>query len=461
MDDLPSDGVIVNPPVVASKIHALGGVGIAELRQMSDHATHIMRTSNLSQWEPTGKRDEQRISTTRLLRWWPDVASHNLRYALQNDATVPQGKKTVGNQRVFSCNEASLLARNLRSKEMRPKGSKTFTAVIGHFKGGVGKTTTTVSLAQALALLGHRVLVIDTDPQGSCTQLFTRNLEACDGEKTLAPFFAGETDDIGYAIMPTDWKNIDLIPGTPALFQAEINLPTRQMLATTKGGLSAGHRMMSKFLAKLQSDNSLPEHLIGEMHAAAQAAAEETTAAKNTPVFRFWECLKDGIAKLDNAYDFVVIDTPPSISYLTLNCYAAASGVIHPLPDASLDYQSSTEFWALLSEVMEGLSNRDFNLWWKFVAVLRSKVGGAIGEENDSTRAYVSQLIAHSYGRHVLDVYIPQARISEKASARSGSVFEIISTRDASTNRMAEFTTAYMNLALWVEKQALSTWRKP
>ena len=62
--------------------------------------------------------------------------------------------------------------RELRTSRMRPPGAEAITVAVANFKGGVTKTTTAVTLAQGLSIRGHKVLVIDCDPQGSLTTLF-------------------------------------------------------------------------------------------------------------------------------------------------------------------------------------------------------------------------------------------------------------------------------------------------
>src|SRR5260364_60438 len=73
----------------------------------------------------------------------------------------------------------------------RPEGKRGRIITVGNFKGGVAKTTTAVSLAQALTLRGRRVLVIDCDPQS------------------------------------TYWHRLDLIPALSVLFDAEFIIPSR------------------------------------------------------------------------------------------------------------------------------------------------------------------------------------------------------------------------------------------
>ena len=75
------------------------------------------------------------------------------------------------------------------------------TISIANFKGGVGKTTTAITLAQGMSLLGHKVLVIDTDPQGSLTTLFGILPDAeVEEEDTILPLVMGAETSIRYAI---------------------------------------------------------------------------------------------------------------------------------------------------------------------------------------------------------------------------------------------------------------------
>jgi chromosome partitioning protein len=143
---------------------------------------------------------------------------------------------------------------------------------VANQKGGVGKSTTAVSLGASLAELGHRVLVIDLDPQGNAsTGLGIRHEQR---EVTVYDVLADEAP-IERAIVPTPIDNLFAIPSTIDLAGAEIEL-------------------VSQFSRELR--------------------------------------LKKAIEPLKHdAYDYVFLDCPPSLGLLTVNALAAAEELIVPI----------------------------------------------------------------------------------------------------------------------------------
>lgn len=86
---------------------------------------------------------------------------------------------------------------------------------IGSYKGGTGKTTTTVNLAYNVSAKGYRVLVIDADPQANATYMFAR---VNDNTYTLADLFAGAK--IGRCIYRTKYDRLDIIKGSSKMEEA-------------------------------------------------------------------------------------------------------------------------------------------------------------------------------------------------------------------------------------------------
>jgi chromosome partitioning protein len=143
---------------------------------------------------------------------------------------------------------------------------------VANQKGGVGKSTTAVSLGAALAELGKRVLVVDLDPQGNASTGLGIRHEA--REITVYDVLAAEAPIEG-AIVPTPVDNLFAIPSTIDLAGAEIEL-------------------VSQFSRELRLRKAL-------------------------------EPLKA------DAYDFIFLDCPPSLGLLTVNALAAADELIVPI----------------------------------------------------------------------------------------------------------------------------------
>lgn len=318
---------------------------------------------------------------------------------------LPVGDTEAGHRRKFSLNDARTWAKAERKKFMRPKEAEAITIAVANFKGGVTKTTTAVTLAQGLSLRGHNVLVIDTDPQGSMTTLFglLPDVDVSD-EQTILRLCFGSELSIDYAITPTYWSGIDIVPANLALYSAEFALPSRQ-----------------------KAENS----------------------------FEFWNVLTNGIDTARTKYDVIILDTSPSLSYLTINALLAADGLIMPLPPSTLDFTSSGQFWNLFNDLAANLvTNRGKTKSFDFVDVLLARV-----DVNDASSSVVREWITAGYANMVLPVEIPKTSLTASASAEFGTVYDTDPTTiNARTYRRA--FDAYERVVELVEEQILTAWKR-
>lgn len=320
---------------------------------------------------------------------------------------LPPGKLTpTGGKREFTLAEARQWARSYRADKMRPRGQKAICIAVANFKGGVSKTTSAMVLAQGLSLRGHRVLAIDIDPQGSLTTLHGVLPEAeVDVEMTIAPLCDGSADDITPAIRSTYWDGIDLVAAAPFLFSAEFALPARQM---------------------------------------------------SDPGSRFWDVLNQGLEPVRDLYDVIVIDTPPALSYVTINGLWAADGIVVPVPPSGLDFASSAQFWSLLADLGSNLDKQEqagIRKSFEFLHVLLSRV-----DQADAASPAVRQWIQATYGEFVLPVEIPKTSVTSNKAAEFATVYDV-QKYDGSAKSYKRAVDAYDRFVDLIEESVIEAWR--
>lgn len=319
---------------------------------------------------------------------------------------LPIGRlNETGSRREFTLAEVRQWVRDIRRQELRPDGAEAITITIGNFKGGVTKTTTALTLAQGMSLRGHKVLVIDCDPQGSLTTLFGVLPDSEVGvDETILPLLSGDETEIGYAIRPSYWDGIDLIGAASFLFSAEFVLPAKQ---------------------------------------------------SKDPKFEFWNVLNYGIDPARLIYDVIVIDTPPALSYTTINALMASNGIIMPLPPSALDFASSAQFWDLFSDLTTQLiTQRGGTKEFAFIDILLAKV-----EATDAASSVVREWIGAAYADKVLPVEIPKTAATSMSSKEFGTVYDG-KAEDTSVRAFKRAVEAYDRFVEIIEDQTQSFWRK-
>lgn len=307
------------------------------------------------------------------------------------------GKK----KRPFTLASTRTWTRTLRSANMRPENVDAKVIATCNFKGGVSKTTSTATLAQGLSLRGHKVLVVDMDPQASLTTLFGIDSSKVEDDQTLLQLCYGNKSFVDYAIRQTYWDGIDIIPASLSLYGAEFALPNLQK---TKSG------------------------------------------------FEFWNLLTFGLDSVRREYDVILIDTSPSLSYLTINALLAADGLVMPVPPNNLDFASSAQFWSLFNDVMTTLlTKRGKAKEFDFVSILLSKV------ETGLSSIAVREWITGAYGETVLPVEIPLTSATSGASMSFGTVYDTSAAEIGARTYKRAFD-AYEKFVELIEGQIQIAW---
>ena len=148
-----------------------------------------------------------------------------------------------------------------------------------------------------------------------------------------------------------------------------------------------------------------------------------------------------------------VIDTPPALSYVTINALMAADGVIMPLPPSALDFASSAQFWDLFSDLCNQLvRSRGQDKSFEFIDVLLSRV-----ETSDAASSVVRQWILEAYGDKVLPIEIPKTAVAATASAEFGTVYDL-PRGSMNARTFSRARDAYDRMCELVEQQVCAVW---
>lgn len=281
--------------------------------------------------------------------------------------TIRRVRRGNARARVLNYNEINLVRDALERRPSKPEGARCKRVVVQNLKGGVAKSTHAIHFAHYLGTMGYRVLMVDSDPQGTTTSSFgiVPDLHLEDGQD-LSNALLKDPALIRDAVRKTNWDNIDLIPA-----RIELEFVDWEMTINLSSGDTA----------------------LGPMPLRLHRALQE----------------------IEDEYDVIVVDTPPSLGVLSLNTIAAASIMIMPIAPQMFEIGSSIKYFEILSTVL-GHYGGQINP--EMLAILMTKV-----DSREATERHLQQLQVCFEGM-ILDSMMGKSEAFQKANAYALSLYE-------------------------------------
>lgn len=247
---------------------------------------------------------------------------------------------------------------------------------VTNFKGGSGKTTSAVHLAQHLAMTGHRVLAIDLDPQASLSALFGYQPELdLVGNDTIygAIRYDDEARPLSAIIRKTYFHNLDLVPGNLELQEFEHATP-----------------------------RALAERRPGDAHGF------------------FFTRVQAALATVADNYDVVVIDCPPQLGYLTLSALCASTSVIVTVHPQMLDVASMSQFLFMTADLLGVVREAGGQLNFDFLRYLVTRY-----EPHDAPQAQIAGFLRSLFGSRVLTAPMLKSTAVSDAGLTKQTLYEV------------------------------------
>jgi chromosome partitioning protein len=339
-----------------------------------------LKNLSLAQYPPDARRTMRKFASSEVAQLLDVTEAYIRQISLKGKG--PEPEITTGGRRLYSVEQILelrlLLAENGRKKWINPRrteGEACQVIAVTNFKGGSSKTSTTIHLGHYLALKGYRVLAIDLDPQASLTAL----------HGALGDFDPREGETFYSAIRFED----------PALTETLIHQTHIAGFDVICAGLE-----LTEFETAVALD------------------------MRNSGGTSFLLKVAQAIEQVSDRYDVILMDSAPSLNFLTLSSLTAATGVLIPVPAHMLDVDSTAKFLELAGSYMQILSDMGTAAQWDFAKFLITKF-----EPNDHPQANMMALMRQVFGNDLLLNMVIKSTAVADALTWKQSLYEVQRSR--------------------------------
>lgn len=303
---------------------------------------------------------------------------------LSSDGIGPIPETTSNGRRSYTLSQINALRRHFavtKAKDAhlylphRRSSERMQTIACTNFKGGSAKTTTTLYLAQFLALHGYRVLALDLDPQASLTAMFgiQPEFDLKEGDTIYGAIRYDELRrPLADIIRSTYFDGIDLVPGNLELMEFEHETPRALAESSrTKGGM-------------------------------------------------FFKRVGTALSDVEARYDVVVIDCPPQLGYLTLGAVCAATSLLITIHPQMVDVASMSQFLLMAADLLAVVRKAGGDLNHDFIRYVITR-----HEPHDGPQSQIVALLRGLFGDEVLAASVWKSTAIADAGLTKQSLYEL------------------------------------
>ena len=293
----------------------------------------------------------------------------------------PEPERLGGNRHAYRLDQIHALREQLARKAGakgkvvlpgRPEGEPAQIVAVANFKGGSGKTTTTIHLVQHLAMRGFKVLAVDLDPQASLSSLlgYQPETDVGSGETLYGAIRYDDPRPIAEVIRPTYFPGLDLVPGNLELHEFEHETPR--------------------------------------------------VLVEDGPQTPFYTRVATSLDAVSRDYDVIVLDCPPQLGFLTLGALCAATGVLLTIHPQMLDVASMSQFLLMTADLMDVVRRAGADVEFDFFRYVFTRY-----EPRDGPQAQVTAFLRNLFADRVLTNAMVKSTAIADAGLSKQTLYEV------------------------------------